>query len=514
MTDQAKQVVLVILDGWGYSESSKYNAIANANKPVWDRLWDQYPHTLIGASGEAVGLPEGQMGNSEVGHLTIGAGRVLYQDYLRVNRSIESGEFTQNAVLLEAIAKAKANQGALHVMGLLSPGGVHSHEQHLQAMLRLAVEQGIKHVYLHAFLDGRDTPPKSAKASLLAMEQLTTELDGCRIASICGRFYAMDRDQRWDRVKQGFDLVAHGLSTYEAEDSVTALELAYQRSETDEFVAPTAIVGSGEKRIQIQPGDAVIHMNFRADRARELTQSLTDSEFDHFDRGDFQVVSNFVCLTEFKESFGLATAFPSVAIKNGLGQVLADLGKRQLRMAETEKFAHVTFFFNGGADQPWPGEERVLIPSPDVKTYDLQPEMSAPEVTKKLLEAIEGQQFEAIVCNYANSDMVGHTGDYDAAVKGIEALDGCLEQVVAGVLKTGAELLITADHGNSELMFDDNSQQPHTAHTSNLVPLIYVGRDGLLQEGGSLADIAPTLLALMGIDQPQEMTGHNLIKWR
>ena len=512
MTDQAKQVVLVILDGWGYSENPKYNAIANAKKPVWDRLWNQYPHTLIAASGEPVGLPEGQMGNSEVGHLTIGAGRVLYQDYLRVNRAIERGEFNQNPALLEAIEKAKVNQGAVHVMGLLSPGGVHSHELHLQAMMRLAVEQGVKNVYLHAFLDGRDTPPKSAKDSLLAMEKLTAELDGCRIASICGRFFAMDRDQRWDRVKEGFDLVAHGVSAFQAEDSVAALELAYQRDETDEFVAATAIVGAGDERVKIQPGDAVIHMNFRADRARELTQSLTETEFDRFDRGDFQPVDNFVCLTEFKESFGLALAFPPVAIKNGFGQVLADLGKQQLRMAETEKFAHVTFFFNGGADQPWPGEERVLIPSPDVKTYDLQPEMSAPEVTTALLKAIGSKQFDAIVCNYANSDMVGHTGDYDAAVKGIEALDACLEQVVEGVLNAGVELLITADHGNSELMFDDNSQQPHTAHTSNLVPLIYIGGEGSLQESGSLADIAPTLLALMGMNQPKEMTGRNLIE--
>lgn len=514
MTDQAKQVVLVILDGWGYSESPKYNAIVNAKTPVWDRLWSRYPHTLVGASSGAVGLPEGQMGNSEVGHLTIGAGRVLYQDYLRVNRAIESGEFNHNSALLGAIEQAKQCQGAVHIMGLLSPGGVHSHELHLQAALRLAVDQGVKNVYLHAFLDGRDTPPKSAKASLLDMEKLTADLDGCRVASICGRFYAMDRDQRWDRVKEGFDLVAHGLSACQAGDSVAALELAYQRGETDEFVAPTAIVGADKQPVHIRPGDAVIHMNFRADRARELTQALTDQRFDHFDRGDFQVASNFVCLTEFKESFGLPVAFPPVVIENGLGQLLSNLGKHQLRIAETEKFAHVTFFFNGGKDQPWEGEERVLIPSPDVKTYDLKPQMSAPEVTDSLVEAIGSKQFDAIMCNYANSDMVGHTGDYDAAIKGIEALDSCLERVVASALDAGAELLITADHGNSELMFDDNSQQPHTAHTSNLVPLIYIGRDGHLSEGGSLADLAPTMLKLMSIDQPEEMTGRNLIDWQ
>lgn len=501
-------VLLLVLDGFGYRENPDHNAIALAHKPNWDKLWNAYPHTLIHTSGMAVGLPQGQMGNSEVGHLNIGAGRVVYQELTRIDLAIQDGSFFHNPALVQAVQQARQQDKALHILGLLSPGGVHSHENHLYAMLELAVGEGLKKLYVHAFLDGRDTPPRSANASLHAMQDKCSTIGAGRIASIIGRYYAMDRDNRWDRVQAAYDLLTQGKAPFKAMTAVEGLQQAYARGENDEFVQATAI---GEP-VAMQDGDVAIFMNFRADRARQLTRALTEPEFDNFAREHFPKLADFVTLTSYGKDFHLPLAFAPTDIHNGFGEYIATHGMKQLRIAETEKYAHVTYFFNGGREQPYPAEDRILVPSPKVATYDLKPEMSAYEVTDKLVDAIRSKQYQAIICNYANGDMVGHTGDLAAGIKAVEALDTCIGRVVDAMQESGGEILITADHGNVEKMQDETTGQPHTAHTVDAVPLLYIGRKARMIDGGSLQDIAPTLLAMQGLPQPPEMTGKSLIQ--
>lgn len=512
MPNIPKPMILIILDGWGYSEIPDNNAIYHAKTPFWDQLNKKYPHTLIKGSGAEVGLPSGQMGNSEVGHLNLGAGRVVYQEFTRVSRAIRTGSFFTNQTLTDAVDLAKATKKPLHILGLLSTGGVHSHEEHIQAMAKLAVERGLKDVYLHAFLDGRDTPPKSAKESLQTMTDTFTQLGSGRIASIIGRYYAMDRDHRWPRVKQAFDLMTYGKSEFQAKDAISGLQMAYDRGESDEFVQATSIVPAGEQPVTINDGDVVVFMNYRSDRARQITRPYIDPEFTEFDRGKMLQLGAFVSLTEYSANFDIAVAFPAERLNNVLGEYLQDKGLHQLRIAETEKYAHVTFFFNGGKEEPFEGEDRILIPSPDVATYDMQPEMSADKLTDELIKAIHSEKYDVIICNYANPDMVGHTGKFDATVKAIEALDACLKRAVNATLNQHGELLITADHGNAEHMLDVETGQSYTAHTSNPVPLIYVGRPANLTENGALSDVAPTMLHLMGLEKPTEMGGANLVQ--
>ncbi len=508
---KVKSVLLLILDGFGYREDADANAVAVAQKPNWDRLWAQYPHTLINASELHVGLPRGQMGNSEVGHLNIGAGRVVYQDLTRVDVAIEDGSFYTNSALNSAVETAKKNHSTLHILGLLSAGGVHSHELHILAMLEMAAKAGLKKIALHAFLDGRDTPPRSAAASLKLVEEKCALLGCGKIATISGRFFGMDRDNRWERVQIAYDLFTQARAPFAAPSAQAGLDLAYARGENDEFVQATVI---GDATL-MQDGDAVVFMNFRADRAREITRALTDAKFDGFARAQFPKLANFTSLSSYGEEFKhLPHAFAPASIYNGLGEYLAGLGLKQLRIAETEKYAHVTYFMNGGNELPNPGEDRILVPSPKVATYDLQPEMSAFEVTDKLEEAIRSQQYQAILCNYANGDMVGHSGQMAAAIKAVETLDACIGRVVTAMLETGGEVIITADHGNVEQMLDRATGQAHTAHTLNLVPLIYVGRPAQLATTGALQDIAPSLLSMMGLPKPLEMTGNSLIQFR
>jgi 2,3-bisphosphoglycerate-independent phosphoglycerate mutase len=511
-TGAARPMLLLILDGWGYSETPQHNAIAAANKPVWDRLWNNYPHTLIRTSGAAVGLPADQMGNSEVGHLNLGAGRVVYQEFTRVSRAIKTGSFFRNHTLTDAVDLAIENDKAVHVLGLLSPGGVHSHEEHIHAMLELALQRGAKKVYLHAFLDGRDTAPRSAAASIESTQQLFDKLGGGQFASIIGRYYAMDRDHRWPRIQAAYNLITQGKAEYQAVDARSALEMAYARDEGDEFVKATAIVPAGARPVTVNDGDVIIFMNFRSDRARQITRPFIEPDFDGFVREREPRLGSFISLTEYNADFDVPVAYPAERLKDVFGEYVAKNGLHQLRLAETEKYAHVTFFFNGGQEKPFDGEDRILVKSPMVATYDMQPEMSAPEVTDKLVAAIEGGSYDVIICNYANPDMVGHTGKFDAAVKAIEAVDACLGRIVAAIDNCGGEMLVTADHGNAELMLDSNSGQPHTAHTTNLVPLVYVGRPAQMQENGALSDIAPTMLTLMNMPIPPDMTGHPLVE--
>ena len=507
----ARPLVLLILDGWGYSETLQNNAIAAASTPVWDRLWTQYPKTLIRTSGAAVGLPADQMGNSEVGHLNLGAGRVVYQEFTRVGRAIKTGSFFSNQTLTGAVGKAVETGKAVHILGLLSPGGVHSHEEHIHAMVKLAAQEGASKVYLHAFTDGRDTSPRSAKSSIQAMEEVFEGLKGCRFASIIGRYYAMDRDHRWPRIQDAYDLITRGVAQYQVADAQTALDMAYARDEGDEFVKATAIVPPGTQPVQVEDGDVVIFMNFRSDRARQITRPFIEPDFDGFERAARPVLGSFVSLTEYNSEFDVPVAYPAERLKNVFGEYIAAHGLRQLRLAETEKYAHVTFFFNGGRETPFEGEDRILVKSPMVATYDLQPEMSAPEVTDNLVAAIEGGIYEVIICNYANPDMVGHTGKFEAAVEAIEAIDDVLGRVCTALQKAGGEMLITADHGNAEMMISSETGQVHTAHTTNRVPLVYVGRPAQLAENGALSDIAPSMLYLLNMEIPPEMTGTPLI---
>ena len=505
-------MLLLILDGWGYSETPQQNAIAAANKPVWDRLWNNNPHTLIRTSGAAVGLPTGQMGNSEVGHLNLGAGRVVYQEFTRVSRAIKTGSFFRNRTLTDAVDLAIENDKAIHLLGLLSPGGVHSHEDHIHAMVELARQRGAKKIYLHAFLDGRDTPPRSAASSIESMQQLFDKLGGGRFASIIGRYYAMDRDHRWPRIQAAYDLITQGKGEFDTMDAMSALEMAYARDESDEFVKATAIVPAGKEPVCVEDGDVMVFMNYRSDRARQITRPFIEPDFDGFVREREPGLGSFVSLTEYKYDFDVPVAYPAERLKNVFGEYVAKNGLRQLRLAETEKYAHVTFFFNGGMEEPFDGEDRVLVKSPMVPTYDLQPEMSAPEVTDNLVAAIESGTYDVIVCNYANPDMVGHTGKFDAAVQAIEAIDSCLGRIVDALVNAGGEMLVTADHGNAELMLNSETGQAYTAHTTNPVPLIYVGRPAQLLEHGALSDIAPTMLYLMSMPLPPEMTGTPLVE--
>ncbi len=507
MTKPGKPLVLIILDGWGYREDPKDNAIVQANTPVMDRLWRDYPHSLISGSGMDVGLPDGQMGNSEVGHVNLGSGRIVYQDFTRITKAIQDGDFYTNPVLTGAVQKAVQAGKAVHLMGLLSPGGVHSHEDHLLAMIELAARQGAERIYLHAFLDGRDTPPRSAKASLEKIQQAFATLGKGQIASIVGRYFAMDRDKRWDRVEQAYHLVTDGSAAYTATDAVSALEAAYERGENDEFVKATAILNPAGQPVQLEDGDALIFMNFRADRARQFSRCFTEANFADFTRQRVVQLGEFVQLTEYAADIQAPVAYPPESLNNVLGEWLAKHQKTQLRISETEKYAHVTFFFSGGREELFDGEERILIPSPAVATYDLQPEMNSELLTDKLVEAIHSGKFDVIICNYPNGDMVGHTGILSAAIQAVEAVDRSIGRVVEALAEVGGECIITADHGNAEQMVDYDSGQAHTAHTSDPVPLIYVGRPATVVDGGVLSDIAPTMLTLMDMPVPADMTG-------
>lgn len=508
--NRPRPFTLIILDGWGYREEKEANAIAAANKPHWDHFWAAYPHTLLSGSGRCVGLPEGQMGNSEVGHLNMGAGRVVHQDLTRIDSEIESGDFFKNKTLVDALNLAITSQKAVHVLGLLSPGGVHSHEKHIHALVELAAKLKVPSLYLHPFLDGRDTPPRSALASLTALDAHCRQWQCGQIASLVGRYYAMDRDKRWERIQKAYDLLVSGQADYHADSAEKGLELAYARGENDEFVQATTIQNEGLPPVRIEAGEVVIFMNFRSDRARELTQAFIEPPFESV---QCPPLGAFICLSEYNPRFSLPVAYSPQSLDNILGEYLSRLNLKQLRIAETEKYAHVTFFFNGGIETPYPGEDRVLIPSAQVATYDLKPEMSALEVTERLVQEIKNQQYDVIICNFANPDMVGHTGNFQAAVKAIEIIDQCLGNIVQALQSVGGEALITADHGNAEQMFDPSTNQPHTAHTSDPVPLIYIGRPGeMIEKGGRLSDIAPTLLYLMGLPLPQEMTGRSLVK--
>jgi 2,3-bisphosphoglycerate-independent phosphoglycerate mutase len=507
-------VLLLILDGWGHREGGDQsdNAIALANLPNWRRLLADCPHTLVHTEGKFVGLPDGQMGNSEVGHMNIGAGRIVYQDLTRIDAAIEDGSFFDNAELCAACDAVRADDGTLHVMGLLSPGGVHSHELHIFAMLELAQRRGVPRVAVHAFLDGRDTPPRSAEASLRKLEQACAQAGNVCIASVSGRYYAMDRDQRWDRVSRAYAAIAESSAAFTAPDALAALEAAYARGENDEFVQPT-VIAFGSAAAPMHDGDAIVFMNFRADRAREIASAFVRDDFDGFARPRHIKLARFVCLTEYDATLPAAVAYLPDDLRDTFGDVLAAHGMTQLRIAETEKYAHVTFFFNGGIETPVPGEERILVPSPRVATYDLQPQMSCPELTAKLCDAIRSQHFDVIVCNIANPDMVGHTGVLAAAILAAEAVDVAIGAVRGALEEVGGEMILTADHGNLEMMRDPLTGQPHTAHTVGPVPCVYLGRRATLREGGSLRDLAPTLLQLLGLSQPAAMTGHSLVRF-
>ncbi|MDD4334153.1 MAG: 2,3-bisphosphoglycerate-independent phosphoglycerate mutase [Desulfotomaculaceae bacterium] len=512
MTSEVKPLVLVILDGWGVGARVEGNAIARASLPNYNSFLEKYPHTILVCAGEEVGLPEGQMGNSEVGHLNMGSGRVVYQALTRITREIRLGAFFQNEVLLDAINHAKDNGSALHLIGLLSDGGVHSHISHLFALLDLAARENMRNVFIHAFLDGRDVPPANAKEYLTSLEQKLGEIGFGAVATVMGRYYGMDRDHRWDRTELAFNAMTCGEGIH-TETALKAVERGYYRNETDEFIQPTVIIhSSGDALGNITSGDAVIFFNFRPDRARQITRAFTDRDFKNFTRKNGYPGVHFTCLTLYDKNIDAPVAFKPQSLKNTLGEVLSQNGIRQLRLAETEKYAHVTFFFNGGVEEPNLLEERILVSSPKVATYDLKPEMSAREVTGSFLDVIKEGRFEVIIMNYANSDMVGHTGDMRATIKALEVVDSCMGKVVQAVLDRDGMVLITADHGNADEM-EDSEGNIVTAHTTNPVPFIFVRRDveGVSLREGSLRDIAPTILQLLGIPKPAEMTGNTLI---
>ena len=504
-----KLTMLMILDGFGNNENKEGNSIALANTPVIDKLFRTNPNTTIKTSGLDVGLPEGQMGNSEVGHTNIGAGRIIYQELTRITKSIEDGDFFSIPELTEAIENCKKHNSKLHIMGLLSSGGVHSHTRHLYAILELAKRKDFEDVYVHCFLDGRDTPPASGESFITELEEKMAEKGVGKIASITGRFYAMDRDKRWERVEKAYNALVNGIGEKYA-SATAAIEDSYQKEIFDEFVLPSLICNGDEPIATISENDSVIFFNYRPDRAREITRSLVDKEFTGFERKYFPLY--YVCFTNYDETIeNVNIVFKKDEIKNTFGEIVANKGLTQLRIAETEKYAHVTFFFNGGEEKQYKGEDRILVPSPKVETYDLQPEMSAIEVTDKVVEAIESQKYDTIILNYANPDMVGHTGNLEAAIKAIETVDTCVGRVIEAIEKVEGVVLITADHGNSEQMVDYTTGEPHTAHTTNDVPLILVGKQAKLNSG-RLADLAPTMLELMGIEKPEEMTGMSLIE--
>ena len=502
--------MLMILDGFGKNPNKEGNAVEIANTPNIDKLMKENPTTTIYTSGLHVGLPEGQMGNSEVGHTNIGAGRIVYQELTRITKSIEDGDFFSNEELCKAIENCKQNNSKLHIMGLLSDGGVHSHQRHLFAVLELAKRKGFEDVYVHCFLDGRDTPPASAENYILKLEEKMKEKGVGKIATIAGRFYAMDRDKRWQRVQKAYDAMVKGEGV-KATSAVMAIEASYQKEVFDEFVEPTVIYSGDKPVATIENNDSVVFFNFRPDRAREITRTIVDKDFNEFETKDLNV--HFVCFTQYDETMpNVHIAFKKEPLKNTFGEVVSEAGLTQLRIAETEKYAHVTFFFNGGNEKQYEGEDRILVPSPKVETYDLKPEMSAYEVTEKVVEQIENEKYNSIILNFANPDMVGHTGNLDAAVKAIEAIDECVGKIVAAINKVNGALLITADHGNAEQMIDYKTGEPHTAHTTNPVPLILVGMGDVKLKEGKLADLAPTMLDIMGLEKPEEMTGVSLIE--
>jgi 2,3-bisphosphoglycerate-independent phosphoglycerate mutase len=502
-------LVLMILDGWGYHKGNQYNAIANAKTPQWDEWWSTHPHALLQASGTQVGLPEGQMGNSEVGHMHIGAGRIIQQDYTRINATIQRSEFANNPILTKTLQELKKTGKSLHIMGLLSPGGVHSHEQHLFALLDFCQQKQFKSVYLHLFLDGRDCPPQSALHSLDKLNQALKLHPVATISSISGRYYAMDRDNRWERIVRVYDLLTQSLSENSFDTAEMALKHYYQQKLSDEFIPPT-LIGQAKP---IEDKDALLYFNFRADRARALTQAFVNPAFDGFIRPNPPHLSQFLSMTQYDKRLDTQFLFPPIPLNNTLGEVLSAHGLKQLRLAETEKYAHVTFFLNGGVEKPFSQEERILIPSPKVATYDLKPEMSAPKLTNTLVEAIHQEAYDVIICNYANADMVGHSGDFNATVKAIECLDQCMKRVWEALSVHQGILLITADHGNAEIMFDDTTGQAHTAHTHEPVPFLCVNPEfQFIQNHGSLIDVAPTILTLLGIPIPAQMTGRALLE--
>lgn len=507
-----RPLLLMLLDGWGINHNRENNAIALANTPNITRLCAEYPCTDIGTSGMSVGLPEGQMGNSEVGHLNIGAGRIVYQDLTRISKSIDDGDFFANPVLLDCIARTKAAGGRLHLSGLLSDGGVHSHNTHLYGLLELARREGLREVFVHCLLDGRDTPPKSGADYLARLEGKMSEIGVGKIATVIGRFYAMDRDNRWERVERAYNAIACGEGKPCA-SSAEAINGSYAAGITDEFVEPAVIVNDGKPVGSVRDGDGFIFFNYRSDRAREITRALALDECPGFQRKYRPCLASYVCMTEYDATFGLPLAFPPESLSNIFGEVVGRSGLRQLRIAETEKYAHVTFFFNGGVEKPFPNEERCLIPSPkEVATYDQKPEMSAFPVTEELLKHLDQDIYDVVILNFANADMVGHTGILPAAIRAIETVDGCVGRLVAKVREKGGVTLITADHGNAETMVDEKGG-PHTAHTTDRVPFILVddSRKGAALRPGILADIAPTMLEILGIPQPAEMTGRSLL---
>ena len=507
-----KPTVLMILDGYGLNENKEANAVAEAKTPVMDKLMKEYPFVKGNASGMAGGLPEGQMGNSEVGHMNMGAGRIVYQELTRITKAINDGDFFENEALVKACDNCKANDSALHIFGLLSDGGVHSHNTHLYGLLEMAKRQGLEKVYVHCFLDGRDTPPASGKEYVEQLEAKMKEIGVGEVASVSGRYYAMDRDNRWDRVEKAYKALSAG----EGETAASATEgiqTSYDADVTDEFVVPFVVTKDGAPVATIKENDSVVFFNFRPDRARELTRTFCDDSFDGFDRGD-RIKTTFVCFTEYDVTIpNKLVAFHKVEIKNTFGEFLAKHGLKQLRLAETEKYAHVTFFFNGGVEEPNEGEDRILVNSPKVATYDLKPEMSAYEVCDKLTTAIRSDKYDVIIINFANPDMVGHTGVEAAVIKAIEAVDECVGKAVDAVQEVGGQMFICADHGNAEQLIDEETGEPFTAHTTNPVPFILVNADPAykLREGGCLADIAPTLIELMGMQQPADMTGKSLL---
>lgn len=506
---------LIILDGFGHRDAVAYNAIRTDGVVHFKKLWENYPHTYIQASGLDVGLPAGQMGNSEVGHLNIGAGRIVYQELTRITKSIEDGDFFRNPAFLKAMDNCKQKKTALHLMGLCSDGGVHSHLEHLYALVRMAKEQGLSKVYIHCFMDGRDTPPRSGEGYIRQLEEKLNEIGAGEIATVSGRYYAMDRDNRFERVERAYAALVYG-EGFTAESGHEAMEKSYARGDSDEFVQPTVILKNGKPVATVQPDDSIIFFNFRPDRARELTRAFLFADFDGFERKKGFFPLTYVSMTQYDKIFEdkLSVAFKPETLQNTLGQYLAKLHKTQLRIAETEKYAHVTFFFNGGVEAPNPLEDRCLIPSPKVATYDLKPEMSAYEVTEEAVKRIDSGKYDVMILNFANPDMVGHTGVMEAAVKAVHAVDACLEKVVDAILRQGGRCIITADHGNCEYMWDEKQNAPFTAHTTNPVPCVLVDdtrKNVKLRSDGRLSDLSPTLLDLMGVEKPAEMTGNTLI---
>ncbi len=507
-----KLTMLMILDGFGVNEKTEGNSVKLANTPNLDEILKKNPNTIIHTSGLEVGLPEGQMGNSEVGHTNIGAGRIVYQDLAKITKAIEDGDFFSVPEFVKAIENCKKNNSKLHILGLLSDGGVHSHNRHLYALLELAKRKDFENVYIHCFMDGRDTPPASGEGYISELEEKIKEKGVGQIATISGRFYAMDRDKRWERVSQAYNAMVNGEGEKNT-SAISAIEESYQKETFDEFVKPTVITNkNGEPIAKIEDGDSVIFFNFRPDRAREITRSIVDKDFDGFEAKKLNTY--FVCMTPYDETMpNVNIAYKKEEIRNTFGEYISQKGLKQLRIAETEKYAHVTFFFNGGEEKQYEGEDRILVPSPKVETYDLKPEMSAYEVTEKVVEAIKSEKYDSIILNFANPDMVGHTGSVEAAVKALETIDECVTKVVAAINEVNGVLLITADHGNAEQMIDYKTGEPHTAHTTNPVPLAIVGMPSnkKLKEG-RLADLAPTMLDIMGLEKPEEMTGESLIE--